>query len=96
MKYFTLGIHYPKLEHKEDILGAIKKVADIARTLPGLIESGAWYDEAGDRIIMMSLWESEEIALKASGTLRPLIMQSPWAEWERKPSESFLGLKQVV
>ena len=96
MKYFTLGIHYQKPEHKEDILGAIKKVADVARALSGLIDTGAWFDKEGDRIIMMSLWESEELALKASQTLRPLIMQSPWTEWERKPSESFLGLKQVV
>ncbi len=96
MKYLTLGIHYPKLEHKENILEALEKVAGIARTLPGLIETGAWHDQSEDRNIMFSLWESEEKALEASKTLRPLIMQFPWAEWERKPSDNFLGLKQIV
>ena len=55
MKYFTSGIHYPKPEHKEDILSAIKKVADVARALSGLIDTRAWFDKEGDRIIMMSL-----------------------------------------
>ena len=77
MKHFTLGIHYPKPEHKENILGAIKKVADVARALYRFIDTGAWFDKEGDRIIMMSLWESEELALKASQALRPLIMQLP-------------------
>ncbi len=96
MKYLTLGIHYPKPEHKEDILSAIRKVAEIAHTLQGLIETGAWHDEAEDRIILFSLWQSAEHALEASKTLRPMIMQSPWSEWERKPSENFLNLKQLV
>ena len=91
-----LGINYPKLEYKEDIFGAIKKVAYVARALSGLIHTGEWFDKEGDRIIMMSLWESEELAFNASQTLRPLITQYPWTEWERKPGESFLGLKQVV
>ena len=96
MKYLTLGIHYPKPEHTDDILAVVKKVADVALALPGIIETGAWLDNEQERIVMMSLWESEEHATKARETLRPLIMQSPWGEWERKPSENFLNLVRRV
>ncbi len=51
MPYLTIGIHYPKLEHGEEILSTIKSVADTARTLPGLIETGAWYDQSADRLM---------------------------------------------
>jgi hypothetical protein len=44
----------------------------------------------------MTLWESEEHASKARGVLRPLIMQTPWAEWERKSSDNFLNLIQIA
>jgi hypothetical protein len=96
MRYLTVRIHYPKPEHKEDTLAAVKKVADAARTFAGLVEIGAWVDETNDRIVNMSLWESEEQAVEATKEMHPLFADIPWSEWERQPSENFLGLKRAV
>ncbi|MBZ4043232.1 hypothetical protein [Flavobacterium hibisci] len=43
-----------------------EKVCEVAKTCEGLVDAGSWYDEKNDRIIMMSLWENAESAMKAS------------------------------
>lgn len=96
MRYLTLGIHYPKPEHAEDILAAVRHVADAARQRAGLVDTGAWLDAMENRIILMSLWESEEDAALTRPVSRPLIMESPWSEWERQPSKNFLQLTRAV
>ena len=96
MNYITIGIHYPKQEHKDDIINAVKKVATQARNCEGLIDTGALVDDKNDRIILFSLWGSIEAALEASKILRPMIAEFPFSEWERQPSDNMVGLKRVI
>jgi quinol monooxygenase YgiN len=96
MNYLTLGIHYPKPEHLQDILDVAKQVAEVAGQQKGLIDAGAWLDKAHDRVIMMSLWDSAESASAARPSISPLIMQHPWSEWERQPSDNMLGMERVA
>ncbi|MEW5797541.1 MAG: hypothetical protein AB1728_00920 [Bacteroidota bacterium] len=96
MNYITIGIHYPRQEHKDDIINAIKKIAQPARNCKGLIDTGALVDDKNDRIILFSLWESGEAALEASKILRPMIAELPFSEWERQPSDNMVGLQRVI
>jgi heme-degrading monooxygenase HmoA len=96
MRYLTIGIHFPKPEHLKDIIAVAKKVADEAKKCEGLVDAGSWYDKENDRLVMMSLWESQEHAVNAGSALRPLIMSAPWSDWERQPSDNFLGLSRIA
>lgn len=96
MRYLTIGIHYPKAEHEGDIIGVARRVAEEARKCEGLVDAGSWIDKQNSRIVMMSLWESEEHAAAARGALRPIIMEAPWGQWERQPSDNFLSLERIV
>ena len=73
MKYLTVGIHYPKPEHMEDIVTAIKKVAEVALKCEGLVETGSWLDKENNRLVLMSLWESEEHARAWDEKLEPVL-----------------------
>ena len=96
MRYLTIRIQYPKPGHADDILAAVKKVADAARKFEGLADIGAWLDQENNRIVNMSLWESEEDAVKARAAMHPMFADIPWSQWERQPAENFLGLTRVV
>jgi hypothetical protein len=95
-RYLTIRVHYPKPEHRDDTLAVVQRVAEAAGAHEGLVEIGAWIDEANDRIVNMSLWESEELALKATQAMHTLFADIPWSDWERQPAENFLGLKRAV
>lgn len=45
MPFLTLDSHYPKPEHTEELSEAIKKVADVARDLEGIVETGAYLEK---------------------------------------------------
>ena len=96
MRYLTIRILYPRQEHTDDILGAVKKVSDAARRFPRLVDIGAWLDKENDRIVNISLWESEEDAAKARGAMHTEFADIPWSTWERRPADNFLDLTRVV
>ncbi|HTY81406.1 MAG TPA: hypothetical protein VMB24_01330 [Dehalococcoidales bacterium] len=92
----TIRILYPAAQHSDEILAAIKKVSEAARKYKGLVEIGAWLDLDNDRIVNISLWESKDMAMKATMEMHPQFSDIPWSEWERKPAENILGLIRVV
>ncbi len=65
-RYLTIRILYPKSRSVDDILAAVKRVSEAALKFEGLVEIGAWLDKENDRIVNISLWESKELAQKAS------------------------------
>lgn len=95
-RYLAIRVYSPKPEHAEDILAVVRKVAAAAREFEGLVDIGAWMDKGNDRIVIMSLGESAKDAANASREMHPMVADVPWDEWERKPSEDFMGLTRVV
>jgi hypothetical protein len=95
-RYLTIRILYPKPGKTGEILAAVKKVSEAARSFDGLVEIGAWLDKPNDRIVNISLWESKELASAATVKMHPLFAGVPWSDWERQPAENFLGLERAV
>ncbi len=95
-RYLTLRILHPKSEHKNDTVSAIGNISKVARNFEGLIEIGAWIDGDSERIISISLWESKELAEKATKEMHAMFADIPWNDWEREPAENFLKLNRVV
>lgn len=95
-RYLTVRILYPKSGDTDKILTEVKKVSEAARKFEGLIEIGAWIDQENDRIVNISLWESKDLALKATSEMHPLFSEVPWDEWERQPADNILGLVRAV
>jgi hypothetical protein len=96
MRYLTIRILYPKPENTDDILESVKRVSNAARKFEGLVEIGAWLDKENERIVNISLWESKELAMKATQEMHAIFAGIPWSQWERQPAENLLGLTRVV
>ena len=95
-RYLTIRMLYPKPEHTDDIMAAVKRVSEAARKYEGLVEIDAWLDKENDCIVNMSLWESKEQAMKATAEMHPMFADIPWSKWERKTAENFLNLSRIV
>jgi hypothetical protein len=52
-----LAIHRPKLEYKEDVLAAMRRVDVAAVGQEGLIRITGWREVDGDRLVGISMWE---------------------------------------
>jgi hypothetical protein len=95
-RYLTIRVLYPRSNYTQNILEAVRNVAEEARKFEGLIEIGAWMDKENDRIVNLTLWESKAQAMKATAAMHPKFGNIPWRDWERKPAENFIGLNRVV
>jgi quinol monooxygenase YgiN len=87
MRFLNFAIHYPKPEHVEDLLGAMYRLADAVRDVPGLLQMAAFHDELNDRILAVSIWDSAAAFQAAGPRMMPIISQTPFDSWERKPRE---------
>ena len=79
-RYLTIRVLYPKPEKVDDIMAAVRRVSEAARIFEGLVEIGAWQDKENDRIVNISLWESKELAMKATAAMHPMFADIPWSE----------------
>jgi hypothetical protein len=95
MRYLYLAMHYPKPEHVDDLLGAMKRLGEALHTVPGLFEATAWKDHVSGRIIAISTWESQQAFLNARPVIGEAIKDVPFDEWEAQPRELF-NLDEVV
>ena len=95
MRYLSLAMHYPKPEHVDDLLGAMKRLGEALQAVPGLLEASAWKDQASGRIVAISTWESQQAFLKARPVIGEAIKDVPFDEWEAKHRE-LINFDEIV
>ena len=91
MRFLSLAMHYPKPEHVDDLLGAMKRLGGALHTAPSLLEATAWQDHASGRIVAISTWESSQAFFNARPVIGEAIKDVPFDEWEAKPRELFIA-----
>jgi len=89
MRFLNLAIHYPKREHTQDLLKAMRELGRVLRTTTGMIEATAWLEQDGKRIIATSIWESSAAFQQALPIIGGAIKDVPFGEWEAQPRELF-------
>ena len=95
MRYLSVAMHYPKPEHVDDLLGAMKRLGEALQTVPGFLEATAWKEPMGNRIVAISTWESQQAFLHAGSIISEAIKDVPFDEWEAEPRELF-NLDEIV
>ena len=95
MRFLYHAVHYPKPEHRDDLLRAMRRLDDAFKDTPGLLDIGVWRDELSRGIVALSFWESRERFEAAAGRFVAAIADVPFDEWEERPAE-LLELQQVT
>jgi quinol monooxygenase YgiN len=87
MRFLYLAIHYPKPEHRQDLLQAMQALGLSMRTAKGMIEANAWFEQDEKRIVATSIWESATAFQQAAPMIGAAIKDVPFDEWEAPPRE---------
>lgn len=88
MRYLFMAYHHPKPEYRSDLLRWIQRVGAALRSQPGLVELVDFDDPANDRIIAISIWESEEHFQRGrDNAFASLGEEAPYDLWETRPLE---------
>jgi hypothetical protein len=81
-------VHYPKPEHRRDMLEAMSVIRATSTRIEGLDEIGAFEEPDGSRIIALSVWATPEAMQAGMGELFSSIGELPFDVWEYRPAES--------
>ena len=95
MRFLAQAVHYPKPEHRDDLVAAMATMRAAATGVPGLEEIGGFEDADGGRIIAISVWSSLEAMQAGMATLGAAIADVPFDRWERQ-ERSLLAFPQVA
>ncbi|MEU8663561.1 antibiotic biosynthesis monooxygenase [Actinoplanes philippinensis] len=95
MRVLAQAVHYPKPEHRDDIIAAMGRLRAASSGVAGLEEIGGFEDPEGGRIIAISVWSSMEAMQAGMATLGAAIADVPFAEWERQ-APSLAAFPQVA
>ncbi len=82
-----LATHYPKSEHLDDLLDSMRRLGEAARSLPGLVEVGAFRQGPDSPIYAVSIWASQEAFEAGVGEISAAVADVPFDEWEERPPE---------
>ncbi len=91
MAFLFLSIHYPKPEHRDDVLQSMERVGDALRGASGLLQIGPWQEEQGSRIVGVSIWESREDFNRALARFSAAGDTSSRDVWEERPAEEIFA-----
>ncbi|MGR7025579.1 hypothetical protein [Geodermatophilus sp. URMC 62] len=81
------AVHHPHPDHLEDLLGAMRRLNELAVGIDGLEEIGAFHDADGGRVVAVSVWSSPEALQAGSAVLFAGVADLPLDRWESRPRE---------
>ncbi|GIE30657.1 hypothetical protein Ait01nite_037020 [Actinoplanes italicus] len=84
MRVLAQVVHYPKAEHRDDIVAAMGRLRAASEGVAGLEEIGGFEDSAGGRLIAISVWSSMEAMRSGMAALGAAIADVPFGQWERQ------------
>ncbi len=88
MSYIFMVFHYPKPEHRDDLVSGMIEMREIMAGSPGFIDAGPWVDAERGRIVGISRWASRE-AFHAAVPPGVGVPSDEIHEWETRPRELF-------
>jgi quinol monooxygenase YgiN len=81
-------VHFPKPEHRDDMIAAMDVIRETSAHIEGLDEIGAFSEPDGSRIVAISVWASPEAMQAGMGELFASVGDLPLDRWETRPYES--------
>jgi heme-degrading monooxygenase HmoA len=65
MTFRIVALHYPRTEHREELLHRLERAASIMRTAPGVIDVEIWKEEETGALVSTARFESRDACMAA-------------------------------
>lgn len=89
MRVGLIAFHYPKAEHRNEMIDRVRRAATVMRTVPGCIEVDCWTDETSGAVVTTGKWESKETLEAAFKAVRAAGVEIDYDGREARGREIF-------
>lgn len=86
MKVGMVGDHYPHVEHREEFIARVQRVAEAFRQTPGCLSADCWVTDDG-AVVSTVQWESEDAYQASFAAIMESGLDLDYDERESRPRE---------
>ena len=88
--FVNLSIHYPKAQHRRDLIDSMHRFGAAAAGAPGLLRVATLQDERGGRLVGLMVWDSRADWEAGMARSRAAVEHDDFDLWEEHDPEVLL------
>jgi quinol monooxygenase YgiN len=89
MKAGMVALHYPRDEHREEMISRVRQAADVMAATPGCLAVDCWVSEDGQAVVTTGQWQSEQALAAGFAAVRTAGVDFGYDERESRPRDVF-------
>ncbi len=89
MSVGLVAFHYPKPEHRDEMIRRVRQAAEVMATVPGCLDVGCWQDETAGAIVTTGKWESEDARMATFAAVAAANVDFDYDDRESRPRDVF-------
>jgi|SRR5215469_4603891 len=89
MKVGIVALHYPRPEHRAEMISRVHRAAEVMAATPGCLTADCWVSVDGEAIVTTGQWESEQALSAGFAAVRTAGIDFDYDERESRPREVF-------
>lgn len=87
MSFRVLAFHYPKPEHRDEMVERIRRAVDVMARTPGFLSAECWDELDGDAVVAVGSFESKEAWREAVRTVAAADIDFAYDQRETRPRQ---------
>lgn len=89
VKVGMVALHYPRREHRDEMISRVRQAADVMAATPGCLAVDCWVSEDGQAVVTTGQWESEQALTAGFAAVQTAGVDFGYDERESRPREVF-------
>jgi quinol monooxygenase YgiN len=89
MKVGFVALHYPHIGHRAEFVARVQHAAAVIRPTPGCLSADCWLTAAGDAVVSIAQWHSNDTMDSSMATARAAEWTSTTTSGKHVPARSF-------
>ena len=87
MKVGLVAVHYPRPEHRDEMIARVHQAAEVMAAAPGCLAIDCWVSEVHQTVVTTGQWESEQALGAGFSAVRAAGLDFDYDERESRPRE---------
>jgi heme-degrading monooxygenase HmoA len=84
-----VAFHYPKPEHRDELVQRLRRAAKVMATVPGCLDVGCWQEDATGAVVTTGKWESKDALRAGFAAVAAANVDIDYDDRESRPREVF-------
>ena len=87
MKVGLVAVHYPRPEHRDEMISRVHRAAEVMAATPGCLAVDCWVSETSQAVVTTGQWESDQALAAAFSAVRAAGLDFDYDDRESRPRE---------